>query len=95
MENVMRLENWELSYLDNWVPVKFQNPSFSGEVYGHPKFKDGERIITGNVVGFKDGVFKTYSGSLYSLGKVLKEYENEFPNAKERVLEAGKNFPEF
>lgn len=61
---------------------------FGGNVFGHPFFKDGDRIITSHITSYSNGKFYTFSGTEYELGKVDEKYEKQFPNAYERVLKS-------
>lgn len=88
-----------MAKLENWAVVNTNSPytapelkslSFVGNVYGHGKFKDGERIVTSTVVKFDNEIFTTYSGMQYCLGEVDPSYEAMFPNAFERVIKAAK-----
>lgn len=81
----MRLENWSVTSEDS---THFY---FQGNVYEHPRLKDGLYIHTTRVIGCgHDGVFITKSGSHYTLGEVDKEYEKAFPNARERLYTSAK-----
>ncbi len=85
---MIRLENWSL--VD--TGEEYSSPEmiilvFQGNAYGHERFPEGTFIITSRIVSCENGVFKTYSGSEYRLGKVDEEYERLFPNALERILD--------
>lgn len=41
-----------------------------GRAYGHPRFADGERVITSPIVELRDGRVVTHSGTFYELGQV-------------------------
>jgi len=85
MKNIIKLENWALGMLDSSGRL-----AFCGEVFNHPRFRDGDKITTSIIVGYDGSYFHTSSGSLYELGKVNDDYENQYPDAFNRVL---KNCP--
>jgi len=62
------LSNWSIAY-----PCA-KDTHLQGEVYGHPRYKDGT-FVTTSPVEKADGVtITTRSGSVYELGKVEKNY---------------------
>ncbi len=70
----MRIENWSLS---DWGPYDLpENQRFkvSGQVFGNPKFFDGDRITTSFLVAVSGCEVSTYSGSVYRLGKPSDDY---------------------
>ncbi|PPD55572.1 MAG: hypothetical protein CTY12_00925 [Methylotenera sp.] len=58
----------------------------SGEVYGSSEFAEGTNVTTSELVGRCGELVVTRSGSHYELGKPHPEYEQLFPNARERML---------
>lgn len=79
--------------IEDWIVI--ENPftgqsHLSGNVYGHPTYRDGISVVTSPVTGgnSKEKIITTLSGSRYILGKVNEEYEKTFPNAEERVWKA-------
>lgn len=42
-------------------------PSLSGRVYGHPKFTDGEQVITTGIIKVQGRVIQTAIGAVYDL----------------------------
>jgi hypothetical protein len=46
----------------------------SGKVYGHPKFMDGDGVITSSIIGIKGRRVQTVGGSTYLLGRIQGEY---------------------
>lgn len=82
----MRIERWSIGVLDPYTPPELQAKSLSGEVYGHPRFDDGDKITTSAIVGVRDGRIVTRSVSEYELGEPHPEYEAAYPNAKQRAL---------
>jgi hypothetical protein len=86
----IKLEEWSVVRLENDYFSPEQNVlRFAGHAYNHPKFDDGHPVITTCIVGYKNGVFITRSGSQYELGVVDPDYEKVYPNALERVRESG------
>jgi len=73
-----RLKNWSVVFGSN----------LHGIVFGHPKFENGTEITTSKIVGTREGLILTYSGSEYQLEDVDPEYEKAFPNARQRLLKA-------
>ncbi len=70
------------------LPPEHRGQAFDGKVYGHPRFNDGDRITTSNIIEVKNGRFITQSGSEYELGEVDPAYEAAFPGAKQRALDS-------
>ena len=62
--------------IENWLPVPWVDPvgiKITGNIMGHPKYKDGTVVTTSVVVKFEDGYAITQSGSKYKLGKIKKQ----------------------
>jgi signal peptidase I len=61
-----------------------------GLVYNHPRypFEQGKPVSTSPIVGKRGDKVVTRSGTEYELGAVLADYEAQFPNAKERLLQS-------
>ena len=86
--NMKRLENWCLVSINSpYDAPETIDLVLQGEVFNHPRFADGTQVHLSRIVGFKNEVIKTYSGSEYTLGNVNEEYEKKFPNAKARLFE--------
>lgn len=83
-----KLENWSLRYVpDPYLPPELCKMVLYGEVYNHPRFKDGEKIITSMIEKITAiGTIITYSGTEYEIGKPEEEYERQFPDARNRLL---------
>lgn len=79
----MKLENWALAIVhDNTFRLQ-------GNVYGNPKFPDGNSVMTSEVESLThNNEVVTLSGSVYELGEPDPLYEQLFPNAKERLFDA-------
>lgn len=64
--------------LDNWAVVGVSDSPYSapeqcttvivGNVYGNPRFSDGEQITSSRLLSITINVAKTFSGSVYELG---------------------------
>jgi hypothetical protein len=74
----MRIENWHLSghVVGLYDPPETQRLQISGQVFGspNPRFPDGKRITTSDLVSVEGRDVTTRSGSVYTLGKVSEEY---------------------
>lgn len=95
---VWTLENWSVVLV--WPRGAFiQIPehgrqALSGNVYGRTRFQSGEPMLPGESITtspFKEydaenDAVVTLNGSRYRLGTVDPEYEKQFPNAKERLV---------
>ena len=84
----MRLENWSVVFSDNdpYLHPELQTLSLCGNVFNHPRFKDGKRVTTSSIKGFDGELIMTSSGSKYELGEIDPEYEKLYPDAKNRLL---------
>lgn len=88
----MRLKNWSVFSEDNeYLAPELRSYRLQGNVYGHPKFNDGDPVSTNRIVKIADkGTYKevvTQSGSVYELYKedVNTDCEKQFPNYYERL----------
>ena len=84
----MKLENWSICTpkVNPFTAPELIPQCLQGNVYGHPRFRDGEFVISSRIVGIKENLILTYSGSTYELGEPDPDYEDEYPDAKSRVL---------
>lgn len=85
----IRIENWAVitPVVNPYAAPETQPPSLYGQVYGHPRFNDGEYVTTSLIVGKNEqNEILTNSGNAYELGKVDLRYEKQFPGAKSRLL---------
>ncbi len=80
-KKIYKLENWCLLQDDGRIGL-----FFGGEVYNHETRKDGQKITTSEITVYDGKYFHTISGSIYELGIVSEDYEKEFPNAIQRVI---------
>ena len=87
-----RLKNWSVfSDGDNFTAPELWTKRLQGNVYGHPRFKDGDPVNTSGIIEIIDKgthkEVKTQSGSVYELYKVDidPECEKQFPNYYERL----------
>lgn len=87
------LKNWSVfsNNNDGFKPPELSSFRLQGNVYGHPRFDDGDPVNTSRIVEITDkGTHKevvTYSGSVYMLYKenVDPKCEEQFPNYYERL----------
>ena len=95
MNNAARLENWSLHFKGgDYDPPESWTQHLVGTVYNYKdpaRHPDGKRIVTSTIAGIEDGLVITAHGSRYQLGEVDPDYEKEFPNAKERILNIKKS----
>ena len=85
-----QLKNWSFgSQGDDFYQSPEQMvPCLQGNVFGHPnpRHHDGKFIVTSRLIGKRNGLAMTQSGTEYELGDVEPNYEKRFPNAKERLF---------
>lgn len=97
---MMILRNWMARWASENQPSNgFNAPEpgllvINGEVYGHPKRKDGTRITTSPVVGAEGRIVRTASGSAYKLEEPSPEYlawltTNKIPFDAENPIRMG------
>ena len=57
-------------------------------VYNHPQYKDGTYVTLSQPKSFNPSleILTNISGNKYFLGEPLKEYNDQFPNARERMI---------
>ena len=77
-----KLENWSVCQRNPYSTACY----LAGNVYNHKSKPDGKEVVTSRVITIENGLIITSSGSKYELGDVDPNYEKEFPNAKERIL---------
>jgi hypothetical protein len=70
MRPIQRLLGAMMARLEN-LSIGAESKRLIGSVFGHPKFDDGEPIITSPIdwVDFKQGLARTTSGTVYELGE--------------------------
>jgi hypothetical protein len=90
MENP-RIENWGIVSLDfnPYQPPEAQAKGLAGTVFGHPEFPDGADITTSAIQGVRtegDHIFVQTRSREYLLGVVNPAYEEQYPNARQRVV---------
>jgi len=68
---MITLHNWSTGYSsDNPYAAPEQNPTcLKGNVYGHPRFNDGDCVTTTAIEKIEGRIITTYSGSIYRLGR--------------------------
>ena len=85
---MITLENWGIvTNATPYMAPEMITSSLHGLVSGHPRAElNGKYIHTSPIVGLENGCIVTKSGSRYVLGNVAPEYEAEYPNARERLI---------
>ena len=71
------LQDWFVQYRDPenlYTPPELSSRVLSGKAYGHPKFMDGDGVITSQIIGIKGRRVQTVGGSTYLLGRIQGEY---------------------
>lgn len=70
----MKLENWSVRGDSSpYIPPEQRTLILRGEVYGHPRFEDGEVIWTSPIVNVDGRIVKT-KNSEYELGGVEQDF---------------------
>jgi len=88
--NTPIIENWSFTVV---LPTPYSSPEqgvskLQGNVYGHPKYEDGHRIQASELIGYDEETDEFICLSRrYKLGQVDVNYEELYPNAKERIIE--------
>jgi hypothetical protein len=83
--DIIKMENWSVGTISPYASPEMGSV-LQGNVYNHPRFADGDFIITSPIKDYKDGLFISKTGHKYSLGKVDDKYEKAFPNAFDRLM---------
>ena len=89
----MKLKNWSVTsdVNSNFVAPEMMHYHLQGNVYGHPRFNDGDPVITSRIIEINDkGDYKeaiTRSGSVYKLYKedVDPNAERDYSNYYDRL----------
>lgn len=88
----MKLKNWSVTSNNNgFMAPEMMKFYLQGNVYGHPRFNDGDPVTTSRIIEINDkGDYKeciTRSGSVYELYKedVDSSAEKEYPNYYDRL----------
>lgn len=88
---MIRLKNWLITTNQNgFIPPELVENYLHGNVYGHPKFNDGDPINTSPIRGISDcGEYKIVKtkNTEYTVypEDVSPEYEEKFPDAFNRL----------
>ena len=93
-----RIEQWFITYIeDDYTAPELREPRLAGNAYGHPNpyVRDGEHVETSRIVAKLNGCVVTRSGTVYELGEVLPDYELQFPNAKQRLMDSISSTPKW
>ena len=78
------MQNWALFSLSQnpYQAPEVMGQALGGEVYGHPRHKDGKRVITSRIIEKGNGIVKTLN-TTYILGDVDPEYLAAFPTSED------------
>jgi hypothetical protein len=83
---MIRIENWAVvaDASNPYTPPECIGKCLVGEVFGHPRFPDGSKVQTGQLIDLdlNSNRASTESGSEYSLGKMDPSYESYVANLK-------------
>ena len=90
--STIRLDYWSVChggsnlinpYMAPELAVDLNGLELHGKVTGHPRKTDGKIISTSRIVGKRNDLVVTGSGSEYDLGEIDPEYVKAYPSAKE------------
>jgi hypothetical protein len=82
----IQIENWAVvTSGDPYTPPECRVQCLSSTAVNHPRL-GGQHVTTSKLVGQRNGLVLTYSGSLYQLGVVNPEYEAAYPDARKRLM---------
>ena len=86
----MKINNWSVCFdgSNPYQAPELQVPRLAGSVENHPRLGKRDDILTSAIIGKRNGLVVTKSGSEYELGEVDAGYEKEYPNAKERLMKS-------
>lgn len=71
-----------------WSPPESSFQCLAGYALNHPRHQSGKTVTTSAIKARRGEMILTTSGSLYQLGQAHSDYENRFPNARQRLLAA-------
>ncbi|MFH2028296.1 MAG: hypothetical protein ABIJ08_04120 [Nanoarchaeota archaeon] len=72
----IKIDNWSVVNTDFYKPPELRqaNLQIQGNVYNHPRFSNGHRVITSIITKAEGNWIQTYSGSEYILGDPNPNY---------------------
>lgn len=84
------LTNWMIVCRPSkpWSPLESYFQCLTGHAQNHPRHQSGKTVTTSAIKARRGEMVLTASGSLYQLGQAHSDYENRFPNARQRLLAA-------
>lgn len=69
------LQDWYVRYNEDlYSPPELSTRVLCGKAYGHPKFSDGDGVITSSIIGIRGRRVQTVGGRTYLLGRIQGEY---------------------
>ena len=90
---LVTLNDWCIA--STWSPYtapELMYPKLYGNCEGHPRHTDGTFIVTSDIVSVDGEQLLSKSGTKYVLGNPAADYEEMFPNAKQRLIEHIRSF---
>ena len=88
MKKAIKLEQWSVLESFNHVHREICFQHLYGIPNGHPRLPDGHCVTTSPVIGQRDGMVITKSGSVYELGTPAADYAARYPDAHARLFAA-------
>lgn len=70
------LKNWKVIYkeADDYLPPEMRPQYLNGEVFGHHRCQNGEKVCTSSIVDVNGKFITTSSGTVYQLLEPDAEY---------------------
>ena len=86
----VKLEKWCMCALP-WQAPEVRETYLEGDVFGHPKHKDGKRIITSSIIKSEGRFVTSKTGTVYELGFLKPDYKeflekNNYPFDEENPI---------
>jgi len=87
----MIIKNWYITgkSIMNLISPEEKRIYISGEIYGSNRFEEGKFIKTSHIVCARNNEIQTKNKHVYELGEANSQYEEEYPNAIERLMDRG------
>jgi hypothetical protein len=93
--NHARLEDWSVIGLgvDPYKPPEQRTIHLMGKVYGHPRYDDGDDVLT-SIIMHTDGREVITLNTKYTLGKAHESYKRWFLKHSGKKLNEDNPFPD-
>ena len=75
ISNVVDLRDWSVQTPDPWAAPEMGLTSLAGVCYGHPKFRDGDHIITSPIRKVDGRLITTAFSTYYLAGPPSQAYQ--------------------